>query len=101
MPAEYSLYILRCTDDSLYTGIALDVERRFEEHLQGKRGAKYFGGRQPVEIVFTARVGNRSRASRIEHRVKRLSRAQKIRLVSGQRSLPDPDAQASGSESAA
>lgn len=86
----YTLYIVRCDDESLYTGIALDVARRFEEHVNGRGGAKYFRARRPVEIVFTADVGDRSHASRIERCVKRLSRADKLRLISGAIALPAP-----------
>ncbi len=81
--AEFSLYIVRCADGSLYTGIATDVERRLGEHAAGVRGARYLRGKGPLEIVFSARAGDRAAASRLERRVKRLSRAQKLALVAG------------------
>jgi putative endonuclease len=65
----YSLYILRCRDGSLYTGIALDVARRLEEHRQGVRGAKYLRGRRPVELVYEQPAGDRAAAQRLEYRV--------------------------------
>ena len=80
---SYSLYILRCGDGSLYTGIALDVARRLEEHRQGVRGAKYLRGRTPVELVFQQPAGDRAAAQRLEHRVKSLSRAEKEALIGG------------------
>jgi len=77
----FSLYLLRCADGSLYTGIATDVRRRLCEHESGSRGARYLRGRGPLELVLERRVGDRALASRIEHRVKRLPRLQKERLV--------------------
>lgn len=81
--SEFSLYILRCADGTLYTGIAVDIERRLAEHQSGRRGARYLRGRGPLELVFSAVVGDRSTASKLEHRVKQLSRAQKADLVAG------------------
>jgi putative endonuclease len=80
---RYSLYILRCADDSLYTGIATDVERRLSEHRDGKRGARYLRGRAPFEIVFQHIAGDRSSAQSLEYRVKRLSKEHKEALVCG------------------
>ena len=80
---SYSLYILRCADGSLYTGIALDVARRLEEHRNGTRGAKYLRGRTPVELVFERPAGDRAAALRLEHRVKRLSKSEKEALIGG------------------
>lgn len=85
----YSLYIVRCADGSLYTGIATDVARRFEEHVDGPRGAKYLRGRGPLALVFAEPVGDRGRASRLEYRVKRLDRATKTALIEGRCSLDD------------
>jgi len=86
---EFSLYILRCADGSLYTGIAADVQKRLAEHEAGPRGAKYLRGRGPFEIVFSSIVGDRAIASQIEYRVKRLSRARKLELIEGRRKLDD------------
>lgn len=77
----WSVYILRCADDTLYTGIATDVERRVAEHAAGRRGAKYLLGRRPVELVLAVEIGDRSLASRLEYRLKRLSRRDKERLI--------------------
>ncbi len=86
---EYQLYMLRCADGSLYTGIALDVDKRFSEHQAGKRGARYLRGRAPFEIVFRAPAGNRSAASRLEHRVKALRKSEKESLASGTATLAE------------
>ena len=79
----YSVYIVRCADDTYYTGIAADVGRRIGEHEDSPRGAKYLKGRGPLTLVYTAVVGDRSAASRIEHRIKRLSRSDKQALIDG------------------
>ena len=86
---HYSLYILRCGDGSLYTGIAIDVARRFREHESGKRGAKYLRGRGPFTLVYEQALGNRSSAARAEYRVKQLDRSRKEALVSGDVSLEE------------
>ena len=87
--AEYSLYIVRCVDGSLYAGIAVDVERRLAEHAGGPKGARFLRGKGPLELVFRQVVGDRSRASRLEYRVKRLGRAAKEALIAGRCSLDD------------
>jgi putative endonuclease len=85
--ADYSLYIVRCSDGSLYTGIAIDVERRVREHESGKRGARYLRGRGPLQLEFCEQLGSRGRAQQLEHRVKRLNRQQKEALIAGRSSL--------------
>ncbi len=87
--AVFSLYILRCADDTLYTGIATDVRKRISEHESGVRGAKYLRGRLPLKLEFTERVGDRAIASRLEYRVKRLDRAGKERLIRGRMTLEE------------
>ena len=71
----------------MYTGIALDVARRLQEHESGVRGAKYLRGRAPLELVFEQAAGDRAAAQRLEHRVKRLSRTEKEALIGGELSL--------------
>ena len=84
------LYIARCGDSSLYTGITTDVDRRFNEHVaQGKKCAKYLRGKDPLTLVFTVEAGTRSEASRSEMRLKRLSKVHKELVVSGKKSLAD------------
>ena len=79
---DWSLYLIRCADGSLYAGIAKDVERRLEEHRAGgPRGAKYLRGRGPLELVFQEKIGSRSLAARVERRVKRLRKPDKERLL--------------------
>ncbi len=85
--AVFSLYIVRCADDTLYTGIATDVPGRIAEHENGSRGAKYLRGRGPLRLEFNEPVGDRSSALRLEFRVKQLSRRQKEALIRGDQSL--------------
>lgn len=79
---DYTVYILACSDGTLYTGIARDAERRADEHngAAGK-GARYTASRRPVRIVYLAAFASRSEALREEIRIKRLSRAQKDALI--------------------
>ena len=78
--AHWQVYIIRCTDDSLYTGVTLDIERRMAEH-GGSRGAKYFRGKRPQQVVFLEGGHTRSSACRREAVIKKLSRAAKLRLI--------------------
>lgn len=80
--SEWSVYIVRCNRDSLYTGIATDVRRRIAEHESGSIGAKYLRGRGPLQLVMEHQVGDRSLASKVEYKIKRLSRADKENLAS-------------------
>ncbi len=81
MKNDYYLYILKCSDKSLYTGITVDLKRRVGEHNTSKLGARYTAGRRPVKLVFSKRFKNRSTASKEEARVKSLTRIQKIELI--------------------
>ena len=74
------LYILRCKDGSLYTGITTDVEKRLEAHRAGK-GAKYTRGRSPLELVYREECGDHSDALRREAEIKRLPRDEKLKLI--------------------
>ena len=85
--SDYSVYIVRCADGSLYTGLAIDVARRIDEHERGRRGARYLRGRGPLKLEFAERVGDRGAATRIEQRLKRLAKPDKERLITGERSL--------------
>jgi len=86
---DYSLYIIRCADDSLYTGIATDVARRFQEHETGSRGAKFLRGKGPLQLEYQERIGSRSAASRVEYCVKRLDKSAKEALVAGRTTLAE------------
>ena len=77
---EY-VYILRCADGSLYTGITTDVRRRLEDHRAGK-GAKYTRGRAPLELVHREECGTHSAALKREIEIKKLTRDEKEQLIS-------------------
>ncbi len=78
---QYSVYVVSCRNGSLYTGIAIDVARRLAEHEQGIKGAKYLRGKGPFKLVFQRKIGDRSLAMRVEHRIKQLPREDKLRLL--------------------
>lgn len=84
---EFSVYIVRCADDTYYTGIAADVARRMIEHGSSPRGAKYLKGRGPLQLVFSEAVGDRSKALRLEYRIKQLTRGDKKALIDGRTTL--------------
>jgi len=75
------VYILRCADDSLYTGITTDVTRRLNEHNDGPRGANYTRARRPVALVYQFSVANRSSASRVEAWIKSQNRKTKESII--------------------
>ena len=80
--SDWYLYIVRCRDGSLYTGITTDVARRLEEHQgKGTTGAKYLRGRGPLFLVFQKKLGSKSLAMSVENKVKRLSKVRKEELV--------------------
>jgi putative endonuclease len=78
---NWSLYIIEASDRSLYTGITTDVERRFSEHLEGPRGARYFNGRKPLQVLYREDGHDRVSASRREAEIKKLSRRAKQQLI--------------------
>ncbi len=81
---NWFLYLIRCRNGRLYTGITTDVERRFEEHEGGdKKGSKYLRGKAPLELVLKKKVGDRSMALKIEARIKKMSKTKKELLVDG------------------
>lgn len=82
--------MLRCKDNSLYTGITNDLEKRFHQHeAQAGKGAKYLRGRGPLLVVFSCSMPNKSAALKAEAAVKRFSKARKEALVRGEVSLED------------
>ena len=86
MSAEWFVYIIQASDDSLYTGISTDVDRRFSEHEDvnagnGVKGARFFRGRVPVAIVYSEDGHDRSSASKREAAIKKMSRSDKLKIV--------------------
>lgn len=88
---DWLVYIIRCSDDTLYTGITNDLARRLTLHAR-KAGARYFRGRVPQRVVYLERGHSRSSASRREAVIKKLDRAGKLRLIeSSHNQLAAPD----------
>jgi len=76
---NWFVYIIEASDNTYYTGITTDLDRRFQQHLTGK-GAKFFRGRKPVKFVYTENNHDRSSASSRESQIKALTRKEKEKL---------------------
>jgi putative endonuclease len=86
----WSVYLIRTAQGKIYTGISTDVKRRFHEHQDGgKLAAKFLRGKGPLSLEFFAKVGDRSTASRLEYQVKKLSRIEKAKIISGELLITD------------
>jgi len=78
----YYVYIVKCADETLYTGIATELERRVDEHNGSDKGAKYTRTRRPVALVYSEKYPDRSSASKREYEIKKkMSRAEKLALI--------------------
>ena len=77
---QWFVYILRCSDDTLYTGMTDDVARRLQVHNSGK-GAKYTRGRIPVEVAYSEECESYSAALKREYAIKQLSRQEKLKMI--------------------
>jgi putative endonuclease len=78
---EWFLYVLKCSDDTLYTGVTTDIDRRLHEHNTSKRGAKYTKTRRPTNLVYWLRFQDRSSAQKAEYRFKQLTREEKKKVI--------------------
>ena len=74
----YYLYILKCADDTLYTGITTDLARRLKEHNSSSLGSKYTCARRPVVLIYSQKFSDRSSATIEESRIKKLSHREKL-----------------------
>jgi putative endonuclease len=83
MEKQWIVYILRCSDHSLYTGITNDLERRILEHNTSNKGAKYTRCRRPVTLLKRFIVENKSQALKLEYKIKQLSHKEKLEFVLG------------------
>lgn len=79
--SEWEVYIIEAQSGTLYTGITNDLERRFEAHMNGAKGARFFRISSPKSIVFRESQANRSLASQRESQIKKMTRAQKLELI--------------------
>ena len=77
----YYLYILKCSDNTFYTGIAKNLQKRINEHNIGNNGAKYTKARRPIKLIYSCRFKNRSNAQKEEARVKSLPKKDKLELI--------------------
>ncbi len=78
---NYYVYIVECSDKTLYTGWTSNIEKRIQEHNSGKDGAKYTRARRPVKLAYVESFSSLSGALKREVRIKRLSRAEKLVLI--------------------
>ncbi len=79
---NHFVYILRCADDTFYTGYTTDVEKRVKAHNLWKSGAKYTSGRRPVEVIYSEIFQTKEEAMKREYEIKQMKREGKIRLIS-------------------
>tara|TARA_R110001583_G_scaffold124636_4_gene276077 strand:- start:5235 stop:5513 length:279 start_codon:yes stop_codon:yes gene_type:complete len=82
---SWFMYIAKCSDKTLYTGITTDIERRIHEHNTTGKGAKYTRSRRPVELVYLIGFKDRSAATKAEAKFKKLSRKEKLTIIKGTR----------------
>lgn len=80
----FYVYILKCSDDTLYTGFTVNLENRIQKHNQGL-GAKYTRGRTPVKLVYKEEYPTKSEALKREYRIKQLTRKKKIEIIKGEK----------------
>lgn len=80
--SNYFVYILECSDGTLYTGITTDLTRRLDEHNNSTKGAKYTRARRPVVMVYSEELLTRSEATKREYKIKRMKRTNKFKLYS-------------------
>ena len=79
---EWNIYIVRCADETFYTGICMDIDRRIDEHNQNDAlGARYTRSRRPVTLMYIENVSSRSEAAKRERKIKALTRQQKQALI--------------------
>ena len=78
---DWFLYVVRCKDNTLYTGVTTDVERRLHEHNSSKRGARYTRYRRPIKLVYWERHQNQSEAQQAEYKFKQLSKKEKEKII--------------------
>ncbi len=78
---KWCVYIVRCNDNTLYTGITNNLDRRIKEHNSSDLGAKYTRGRRPVKLLYSQNCEDKSDASKLEYKIKQLTRDEKLDLI--------------------
>lgn len=89
-PDHWWVYMIRCQDGALYTGISNHLLKRWQAHTSGKGGAKFFRSRTAEQMVYLEYPHTRSSASQREYAIKQLSRRRKLQLVDAQAAKPQP-----------
>ena len=80
-PGPWYVYMVICSDQTVYTGITIDIHKRIDEHNNGASGAKYTRSRRPVSLAYLEEFPDRATASSREYQLKKLSRQQKLELI--------------------
>ena len=80
----WRVYMVRCSDGTLYTGITKDLEKRIEAHNSGKDGARYTRSRRPVKLVYSEEVDSKSTAAKLEYKIKKMTRAKKMEMINSE-----------------
>jgi putative endonuclease len=80
----WHVYMVRCSDGTLYAGITNDLKKRIEAHNSGKDGARYTRSRRPVNLVYSEQVESKSAAAKLEYQIKKLPRGKKKLIVKGE-----------------
>ena len=76
------VYMVRCSDGTLYTGVTNDLQKRIKAHNSGKDGARYTRPRRPVKLVYSEEAETKSAAAKLEYKIKKMTREKKMKLVS-------------------
>jgi putative endonuclease len=79
--SSWFVYLLRCSDNSIYTGITINLKQRLHEHNHNEKGAKYTRGRRPVKLVYQEQHTSRSKASQREYQIKQMKKLEKEQLI--------------------
>ncbi|MBL4903150.1 MAG: GIY-YIG nuclease family protein [Desulfocapsa sp.] len=84
-PTSWFVYLLRCCDNSIYTGITTNLDQRIHEHNHSEKGAKYTRGRRPVTLLYHEKMTSRTEASQREYQIKQMKKSEKEQLVKDSR----------------
>ena len=83
--SPWYLYVVKCSDSTLYTGVTTNLDRRLTEHNTSLKGAKYTRKRRPVVLVYSKHYANRSQAQKAEYQFKQLNRKEKVKVINESR----------------
>ncbi len=86
-PQNWFVYMIRCSDASLYAGVTTDIERRFKEHQESKKGSKYARAKIPLKVVYRETCASRSEAQVREAQIKKMKKEDKEKLIKTQKNI--------------